>query len=216
MLEILAATTIYTMLIAALCTVMSGAFKLREKTFEALETGLPGGYAVTILKRDLTAIAGPSGLLAGPLIGEMEESGSLREDSIEFRTASGIVKDSVPWGDIQQIEYYLAETEETSGTEEGSDFVRAVTRNLLASTTEDPEEELLLDGVQALEFNYYDGEDWQDSWDSTTMGDEMPEAIRVRIDFVASEAGERRLGPIELVCEIVAATAAREPDGGPQ
>jgi hypothetical protein len=65
-----------------------------------------------------------------------------------------------------------------------------------------------------LKFTYYDGEYWEDVWDSTTQENEMPAAVKVRIEFVPPEEGEREMRPIELVCEILANEAGSETQEG--
>ena len=82
--------------------------------------------------------------------------------------------------------------------------MRAVTRNLLASIAEEPDEEQLLSGIEALEFRYFNDADWQDSWDSTTVENELPSAVTVQIDFLSAADGGSGSAPIEMVCEIVA------------
>ncbi len=205
LLEILAATAIFTVLIGAMSTLFNSALRMRERTFEAVEAGLPNAYVVRLLRRDLQSMAPPVGLLAGALLGETEEEGGVRLDTLEFFTASGVVEEDTRWGDLQKIEYYLEAPEEESGPNTpGQDFVRAITRNLLAAVVEEPEEQRLLRGVQSLELTYYDGEDWQDSWDSTALDNETPLAVKARIEFVQSETpGEGPRRPIELICEIV-------------
>jgi len=209
LLEVLVATAIFTVLVGALYSLLYGALRLREKTYEVTEAGLPKDYVALLIKRDLANIAAPVALLAGPMIGEKDEQGEQRFDRLEFHTTSGIVNDTGPWGDIQKVEYYLTQAPEY-GELEGTELVRAVTRNLLASTTEEPEEEFLLSGVQSLEFAYYDGQYWQDVWDSTAQENETPLAVSMHIEFVPSEEGEREKRPVDLICEIVVKAVADE------
>jgi type II secretion system protein J len=209
LLEVLVATAIFVVLVGALYSLLYGALRLREKTYEVTEAGLPTDYIALLMKRDLANIAAPVALLAGPMIGEKEEQGEQRLDRLEFHTTSGIVNDTAPWGDVQKIEYYLAEARDYRESE-GNELVRAVTRNLLASTTEEPAEQFLLSGVQSLEFAYYDGEYWQDVWDSTAQENETPLAVRMHLEFVRSEEGARERRPIDLVCEIAVKSVADE------
>jgi len=185
---------------------------MRENAYRAIERDLPSDYVVQIMQRDLMNCVGGGGLLGGPLVGEMEEEGDTRLDTLELCASSGRVNDTNVWGDVQKIEYYLEEPEDADGAE-GYDLVRAITRNLLASVEEDPEEERLLRGVTYLEFTYYDGEEWQDSWDTTQTENENPQAIGVRIEFVPAASGERDASPIDFVVEIVAETRALEETG---
>lgn len=202
LIEVLVASTISAVLIVALYAVFHGALNLRESTFERVDHSLPRSYASQTLRRDFAAMTPPSGILAGPLLGERGEDNALRTDSLEFYTASAVVAAGEPWGDIQKVEYRLGESD-SSGSEEGRDFVRVVTRNLLATTTEEPPERRLLTGVESLEFSYYDGEIWEESWDSTTHENESPLAVRVRIEFAEGEGGARTERPFESVFEVV-------------
>ena len=69
---------------------------------------------------------------------------------MEIFTTTGVANDDVPWGDIQKIDYSLQDpTNRTSST--GKDLIRSVTRNLLATSTEKPEQQLLIGDVQKPE-----------------------------------------------------------------
>jgi len=213
LIEVLVATVIFSVLVGALYSVFYGTLRLRENAYEVTEARLPITYIAGLIKRDLKNMVAPVGLLAGPMVGENVEEGKHRLDRLEFHTASGIVNDKDPWGDIQKVEYYLEQPPQ-SGESEGNDFVRALTRNLLASTTEEPPEQRLLSGVQSLKFTYYDGEYWEDVWDSTTQENEMPVAVKVRIEFMPREENEREMRPIEMVCEILANEVGGETQEG--
>ena len=202
LIEVLVASTISAVLVVALYGVFRGALSLRESTHERLDGTLSRAYASQTLRRDFAAMAPPSGILAGPLFGERDEENAQRSDSLEFYTASAVIEAGQPWGDIQKIEYRLSE-DYSSGSEEGRDFVRAVTRNLLASTIEEAPEEALLTGVESLEFSYYDGEVWEESWDSAARENQSPLAVRVRIAFVSIEGAARNARPLERVFEVV-------------
>ena len=201
--EVLIASTISAVLIVALYAMFQGSLSLRESTYERVESALPRSYASQALRRDFAAMMPPSGILSGPVLGERNEENTLRTDSIEFYTASAAVAAGEPWGDIQKVEYRLSDNE-PARAESGRDFVRVVTRNLLATTLEEPPEQGLLPGVESLEFSYYDSDAWVDSWDSTTHQNESPQAVRVRIEFAAGEDDTRGAKPFERVFEVVA------------
>jgi type II secretion system protein J len=219
LLELVIATAIFSVLFAALYGVFTGALSLRERTYDIVEEGLPRSLIEDLIKKDLIHIALPEGTLSTEFIGTKDEAGAVRMDELEFYTTSGLIADAHPWGDMQRVTYYLAEAEDDfsrSTKDTGSDFVRTVTRNLLATIEEEPEEERLLKGVQGLEISYYDGEDWQESWDSTMMDNEMPLALRLRIDFVAPNGETRKTSPIEVVCAILPEAFESEDAGGSQ
>jgi general secretion pathway protein J len=202
LIEVLIATAIFSALIGSLYSVFHGALRLRESTFKSVESVLPRSYIIMILKRDIINMAPPSGIMAGSVIGEMEESGEFRMDSVEFYSTSGRVLEDNPWGDLQKIEYFLAEPED-SDLKDSYDFIRSVSRNLLASTEEDPDEQILLSCVAGLEITYYDGEYWQDSWDSTTRENEAPSALWIKIQFSEQDGIPDIKDDIEMVVPVI-------------
>lgn len=204
LLEVLAATAISAVLLGSLYSVFHGVLRLRQSTFNTLESSLPRAYIGSILERDLKGMAAPVGILAGAVLGEKDESEGFRRDRLEFFTSSGIIKEQDPWGDLQKIEYYLEETLVKEKEGNGLDLIRAVTRNLLASVVEEPDEQRLLSGIRSFEITYYDGESWLDSWDSTVVENEAPGAVRIHVDFTSAETDKQDRTPLELVCEIPA------------
>jgi type II secretion system protein J len=216
LIEVLAATAMFAVLVGALYPVFHTAMRMREKAADVMEETLPRHYVAEVMKRDLRQVVAPVGILAGAFVGKKEEDGTCRRDRLEFHTASGAVDSKEPWGDVQRVAYYLAESlvsvsgNKATGNTEAYELVRAVTRNLLASTEEDPKEERLLKGVRSLAFSYYDGEAWQDSWDSTTLENETPVAVRARIEFAAASANGPATFPIEMVVPIAAKAPTTE------
>lgn len=214
LLEILAATMISAMLLGALYAVYHGALKLRQRDYGSMEKGLPRAYATEIMDRDFRNMLPPAGILAGAIIGETSEQNDARLDRVEFFASTGVVTDKEPWGDIQKLEYYLADPEEEESedksAEPAKDLVRAVTRNLLASTTEDPAETRLLKGVRSMTITYYDGTIWQDTWDSTTLDNASPKAVNISIEFAPAAEGEEAEAPLDLLIEVAASAVSSQ------
>jgi len=208
LLELLTATIMFSVILGALYSAFYGALRMREKAYEAFENGLPRAYVASLIRRDLLSLTPSGGVFSGPSIGERLEEGGNRQDYLEFFTASGVVDDRNPWGDIRKVEYRLdlptevsQRKQETTVNEDGKDLIRGVTHNLLPSEEESPEEECLLHGVRSLQFGYYDGEAWQDSWDGTTQTDRSVLAIGLRVDFQPAEGNEARSTP--PICMVV-------------
>jgi type II secretion system protein J len=203
LLELLAATLMFAIVIGALYSVSHGALKMREKAYTTFEEELPNRYMTSLMGRDLAGTVIPVGVLAGPMMAEKAEEGDRRADRLEIYTSTGVIDDDDPWGDIQKVGYSLMDTE-NAAEGDGKDLVRAVTRNLLYELEEDIEQQHLITGVRSLEFACYDGEIWQDSWDSTARENALPLAIRVLITFVEAGPGEQKKAPLEIYVPIVA------------
>jgi hypothetical protein len=120
----------------------------------------------------------------------------------DFYTSGGELDGVVPWGNMQKVDYLLAAP--TNGYRgPGRDLIRAVTRNLL-SLTQPPspdEQHAILSGVQTVTFLYYDGAQWDPSWD-TTQQTNLPLAIKVQIQMVQTPGTRGLPAPLELVVPI--------------
>ena len=200
MLEVLIAVAIFAIVLAAINTVFYSALRLRNKAAESFEQALPVQRAVATIKRDLANLVPPNGLLSGSLQTTAMTNTVAGQASPDFYTASAMLEDTVPWGDIQKVSYALVEPANRAS---GRDLYRAVTRNLLSATQEPPEQQWLMGNVEGIVFQFYDGSQWLDSWDSTAQTN-LPLAAKVQI-YLASPRSVSSLSqsaPIELVVPI--------------
>ena len=133
------------------------------------------------------------------------------QSSPDFYTTTGLIDETSPWAEIQKVSYVLVDS--TNRAAAGRDLIRAITRNLLPATLEEPPaQQWLMSGVQGLSFYYYDGTQWRDSWDSTVpdsvtgLTNTLPRAIKVQIQTAPEQAGRAfsaMPAPIELVVPVV-------------
>jgi hypothetical protein len=59
--------------------------------------------------------------------------------------------------------------------------------------------------VQTLQFDCYDGTQWQTTWDTSTANTNLPVAVRIRIQL-AGRPGAGALQPIETIVPLVTQT----------
>jgi type II secretion system protein J len=211
LLEILLAVLVFSIVLAAIHTVFFSAFKLRNKTSEAIERSLPLQQTLAVIKRDLANLVPPGGTLSGALQSTPTAStntgggisGSLnRQSGPQFHTAVGIVDDQAPWGEIERVSYYLA-----TGTNNtpGLDLYRSVARNLLPVLPDQTADQFLMSGVESIAFQYYDGNAWKDTWDSTqadmTTGltNTLPRAIKLELQLYNENRAYGTPAPVELI-----------------
>jgi type II secretion system protein J len=200
LMEVLLAVAIAAIVLAAISAVFIGALRLRARTAEVVDATLPVDRAVSLMKRDLAGIV-PPGTMAGVMGSDLAGMGMTQPAALEIYTSTGIVGAGAPWGPIQRIDYSLQEpTNRTSAT--GKDLVRGVTRNLLALTPDAPEQQVMVSDVQSLQFSYYDGTNWNDSWSSTLSN--IPAAVKVSIAFVPSNPGKPPGIPVQFLVPVYA------------
>jgi prepilin-type N-terminal cleavage/methylation domain-containing protein len=201
--EILIATSIMAILLVAIHTAFLAALGLRQKTIDSVEASMPTEEALQTMQRDLANIViSTNGTFFGPL--QSINQTNVLPDQIgpDFYTSGGELDGVVPWGNVEKIDYLLS-VPTNGNTGPGKDLIRAVTRNLLpVNPPPMPEEKhTILSGVQSLTFQYYDGTQWDQVWD-TTQQTNLPLAIKVQIQMAAHPGALALNPPLELVVPI--------------
>jgi prepilin-type N-terminal cleavage/methylation domain-containing protein len=100
------------------------------------------------------------------------------DHAMSFYTTGPEPKSNIE-GDVRYVEYELAIQENTHLA-----LIRRVDPNLLAATpSEQLAAEVLVVGVKAVRFRYYDGANWIDSWDTSETGTNnvLPYAVSMEL-----------------------------------
>ena len=201
LMEVLIATMVAAIVLAAMNAAFYAALHLRSVTTDVVENSIPLNHAASVLKADLRGTLITGGSMAVSIESPGTESGNNQPTDLDIYTTTGVLRDSLPWGDVQKISYLLKDSTDTSRPG-GKDLIRAITRNLLASTQPDLAEQPLLSGVNSVQFSFYDGANWQTTWDSTAAVTPAPRAIKVHIEFAnGNSTGQGRL-PLEILVPI--------------
>jgi len=210
LLELLIAVSIFAMVLTAINGVFYGAMRLQRKSSQAVEASLPLQQTLALLKRDLQGIVPPGGVLSGVFQSGASSGSTLGSmvppGATTFSTCTGVIDETSPWADVQKVVYYLKNPDYR--TDIGKDLVRGVSRNLLATAQEPLAEQWLMGGIERLQFAFFDGTNWRDSWDSTTpdpttsQTNTLPTAIKVQIDLAVGY-GEARKAPVQLMVPVI-------------
>lgn len=190
LIELLLALFLFAVALAAISGVLQGALRLRNNTTRMFERSLPVQQAIATLRRDFSGMVLPGGTLAGDFrTGSATLPGMNTQMGLEIFTSSGLPRPYAPWGDIQKVGYTLRDPV-IRGATPARDLVRLVSRNLLANMQEQPEEQIVLNGVERMEFSFYNGSQWLTSWDSTTEETKVPKAVRIELTMADQDAWE--------------------------
>lgn len=204
--EMILAIGITAIVLVAINAVFFSALHLREVTQEAVDEATPLSQALVILRRDLQCAVPPepTGVLAGDFkAGTVTSIGITLPVAIEMFTATGVLHDNEPWGDIQRVTYELKDS--TDRTAPGKDLIRTVSRNLLSTAALDVQDQWLMGGVENIRFSCFDGAQWYDAWDTTDMtsaSTNLPVAVRVLIQMAGNSGGNTRPPPVEILVPI--------------
>lgn len=207
LIEIMLAVAIFAIVLVAINGVFYSALRLRRKASEAIEQSLPIQQTLAIIKRDLQGLVAPGGTLTGPLQSGVAITGNTGSSSSPMDqqggtviyTATGIIDETSPWANVQKVSYSLRQPM-LQTSRGGRDLFRLVTRNLLPVAQEEVEEQWLMGDVQQLQFYFYDGTGWRNTWDSTAETTVLPKAIKLQIDLAQNDTILK--APLEVVVPV--------------
>ena len=176
LLEVTVALAMAAMLALSMYSSMSVCMKARRSAVATVQPVRAATIAMELICHDLESILPPTGLLSGPFTGMRQMGATGDADYLDFYCLSSDEDAFMPEG-IHHVVLAL-KTDVTPQI-----LVRQVTRNLLARTQEQPEEEILCRQVRSFSLRYFDGANWLEEWDSTAIGDVLPMAVLVQIEL---------------------------------
>ena len=206
LIEMILAVGVAALALAVIGSVFFAALHLRDVTQAAVDAATPVDQALAVMRRDLqcavTPTNGTSKVLSGDFrVGTLISPGISQPVAIEMYTATGALRDGAPWGDIQKITYELRDP--TDRNEPGKDLYRTVTRNVMATSLPDVDDQWMLGGVQNIQFFCFDGSQWSETWDTTgvtSVNTNLPLAVRVRIQLAGNNPAQT--APIEMLVPV--------------
>jgi len=184
LLELLTAMAMMVVLAASLYSGLYIGFRSKRSAEAAVGPVRKVQIVLKLLQRDIEAAQSPTGILAGPFVG-VSAAGARGYDSdtLVFFTNHYQPYSGASGYDLVQVEFFIE-----SSSERMSHFlVRRTTTNLLASMTPETFDEILCREIISLNLRYFDGYEWLDDWDSTTVGDILPEAVEITLGLDNSE-----------------------------
>lgn len=198
LMELLLAMAVSAVVLSAVNALFFSAVRLQATAQDAVDSGLPREQALTVVRRDLQGVMlSPSTnkVMAGDFrVGDVSSYGLNQTVNIELYTTTGTLREMEPWAEVQRVTYRLRDSADR--TSAGKELVRSVTRNLLATITPTPDEQVLLANINTLEIECYDGMQWRNTWDTTQTDTNLPVAVRMRLLTAEPPANPE---PIELL-----------------
>ena len=184
LMEVMFATMAFALILLVMQMTFSGALGLRNRMQKRVDQQAALTLAMSVMKRDLENMIVTGGLMAeGIFCGEMG-SPDMPNDQLEFYSTTAVVSDQLPWGDVQKVGYLLGvDPMQTVTTNLGQALMR-MSRNALPleANEEAPVETLMLDNVRSLQFEFFDGLEWLQTWDSTVNEPAVPLAVRAMVE----------------------------------
>jgi len=212
LLELLVALAMAAIIAGSLYSALRIGFRARTSAEAAVEPIRTAEMATSVLRSDFECAVRATGTLAGPFVGtDTTGDGGLAADAVSFYTLgnpadadflaslavtqgnqqgggggvkgamNGTTSNAVP-AEARKVEIGLVSYPGPNNSSEQC-LVRRVTTNLLSQVAVDGDEEVLCRGVRAVNFRYFDGTTWQDSWDSTQINNNIPTAVEMIVEL---------------------------------
>jgi type II secretion system protein J len=189
LLEILVASVAFAMIVMVIKITLLESLELRERGQARMDKINIQMRVVEVIENDLQQCLLTETTFAPDFKGDTLNGGVTRTDQLEFYTLSGMTLTNQPWGNLQKVRYYLEQplNEGRNELSEGLTLYREVTRDLNPTVQDVILPQAIANRINSLAFQYFDGEFWQENWDSTVDDTKLPVAVRVRIEFLHDE-----------------------------
>jgi type II secretion system protein J len=191
LLELTLALAMVAIMAASLYASMRVAFRAQSSAETAIEPSRTAELAFEIIRTDLQNVLPPTPYTNAPVVlagafqaSDGKDDRGLDGDDVTFYTTADAPDRPSANGDVKKVELLI--TTQNATTPNGAAdhvLVRRVTRNLLAQVEPTPEEEVICRNVGGFNVRYYDGTDWQTTWDSTQLSDVLPSAVEVTLEL---------------------------------
>lgn len=206
LIEMILAIGVAAIVLVVINATFFSALHMRGAAQNLVDGASPVNLALTTMRHDLQGAVqpNPNGYMSGDFkVGDISTVGIGDVVSLELFTTTGALMEDVPWGEVQRVTYGLKAP--VSRDTVGKDLIRTVTRNLLGSATLIVVDQWMMGGVEKIDFECYDGQQWLNTWDTTgttSLNTNLPVAVRVRIQEAQGGNQVSTLEPIEMIVPI--------------
>jgi type II secretory pathway component PulJ len=221
LLELVVALAMVTMIVATLASCLWTAYHAATRTEAAIVPSRQAAIALQYISDDLqnTLQQSPAQAVAAQTAGatvltgnfegtQSQDSRGHEADDVLFYSTAESAQHVDANGEIKQVEITVEQPSNSS------DFVlvRRVTRNLLADVQPAPDEEIICRGVSSFTLQYFDGSNWDPTWDSTQEDNTVPAAVQVTLELEEPQAnGKMQTVKYERIISLPSSTAALDP-----
>ena len=213
LLELLLATAIAAIVLLVIHATFFSALRLHNATHDKIDEDLVVQRTLSIVRKDLAGVMIPPNpqsttvKLSGQLTSDVTTTNDLDSNSERITpdicTNSGKIDGWTPFAEVQMVSYYLSPAADGSPTKS---LVRVITRNLLPAIEATTENQILLTGVRSAGLSYFDGENWLETWDSTTTSS-LPTAFKFSLVLDSRDNVTRSdPAPIEVIVPVLVKT----------
>jgi type II secretion system protein J len=184
LLELLIAIALMDVIALTLYSSMYIGFRTKTNSRAILKPYQTVNPAFEVIREDLFNVLEPDGILAGVFVGEdVPWENRQNADTLSFFSAGYHPSEGEIASNVIKVGYVL-----------GNDTIRRqvvlkrlTTKNLLAPSAVEAQEEVICRGLAGFDVKYYDGTTWLETWDSTANENQLPRGVQVTLTLLKEE-----------------------------
>jgi general secretion pathway protein J len=186
LLELLLALVIFSIIGTGVYQTLRSGVDAQRHGEESVQVTQIARQVLARMAADLRATYTSQGVYAAGLVGEDQVGQDVDLDRLTFAMAGYTPKpDAVAEFAVAKVEYFIDDDPAT----ENVGLQRRITPIVELAVQEESEGEDYAPEVKSLNFRYYDGTNWLDTWDSTADG-LLPLAVEVTIGLALGEESQ--------------------------
>jgi type II secretory pathway component PulJ len=188
MIEMIVALAMVAIIAASLTSTLWTVYHHVKQTEAAVNPTSEASIALEYICDDLqnsmmssaTMINNETGLAQNFEGAQAQDTRGHEADDIQFYSTAESAQHGAANGEIKHFEYTVVQPVNSNDYV----LVRRVIRNLLPPSVQPvPDEEVICRNVSSFTVQYYDGANWNLSWDSTQENNELPAAVQVVLEL---------------------------------
>jgi type II secretion system protein J len=180
LLELVFSMMIVAMLVPVLYSCLHAAFRAKASADAAVAPARDAELVFDWLRKDISDAVPPSAStgLIGPFEGTNgTDNRSRDDDDLQFYTVADSPQDASNNNEIKFDELTVI----TAPNGGDHVLVRKIDRDVITQPAPNPDVEVLCRGVGGFNLRYFDGTNWNDTWDSTIEDNTLPAAVEVTL-----------------------------------
>lgn len=183
LIELIVAMGMVAILAMALYASLRIAFHAQRSAETAVEPARTAQLTFELLQQDIENAMAPNPALLG-MAGNFEatqgtDNRGREDDDLNFFTTAESPQHIDANGEIKNVELTVIQPQNS----DDHVLIRRVTRNLTSQVTTPPDVEVICRNVGAFTLQYFDGTNWDTSWDSTVEDNKPPVAVMVTLQL---------------------------------
>ena len=185
LIEIIAALSLSLVAMGILQSSLSIAFKSQKHTQNFTTPIITANAILNNIEQDLLAVLPPTGTYAGAFTTVLDEEQEIEFDetsAITYYTTNPKTTANNKAAFIKQVTLALQPQDQNSNDNPLYSLIKTINTDFMSEIPElQVKSEIVATNIHSLVYEFFDGQEWLEEWDSTANEDSLPIAIKITL-----------------------------------